>query len=102
MLIILRHITGGSAHDSGPEHRNLRDALDAKVETNRPNPYNLTHREHGILQLVADGQSDKQIADALGVSIYTVNKHVGNILSKMMAKSRTEAGVRALRERLVS
>ena len=45
--------------------------------------------------------ADKQIADALGISMYTVNKHVGNVLGKMNAVSRTEAGVRAVKEGLL-
>ena len=53
-----------------------------------------------MLHLVAEGAADKQIAESLGISIYTVNKHVGNILGKMGAASRTEAGVRAIREGL--
>ena len=36
-----------------------------------------------------------------GISIFTVNKHVGNILGKMNAASRTEAGVRAIKESLL-
>jgi DNA-binding NarL/FixJ family response regulator len=67
----------------------------------RPNPYLLTERETVILSLVAEGHADKQIAETLRISTYTVNKHVGNILGKMNAASRTEAGVRALREHLV-
>jgi PAS domain S-box-containing protein len=65
------------------------------------NPYGLTYRELAVLHLVAEGSADKQIAEALGISIYTANKHVGNILGKMNAASRTEAGVRALREGLL-
>ena len=54
-----------------------------------------------VLNLVVEGMADKQIADTLGISIFTVNKHVGNILGKMNATSRTEAGVRAIREGLL-
>jgi len=54
-----------------------------------------------VLQGMADGLADKEIGLALGVSRFTVNKHVCNILRKMGAASRTEAAVRALRMGLI-
>jgi DNA-binding NarL/FixJ family response regulator len=53
-----------------------------------------------VLYLLSEGLSDKQIALALGVTNYTVNKHVGAILAKMDARSRTAAAVMAIRQRL--
>ena len=64
--------------------------------------YGLTFRELTVLHLVADGKADKEIAVALGISPLTAQKHVANILSKMEAASRTDAGVRAVREGLIS
>jgi DNA-binding CsgD family transcriptional regulator len=64
-------------------------------------PYGITRRERAVLQLVVDGKADKEIAGALGITIYTANKHVSSILSKMNAASRTEAGVRAIKEGLL-
>jgi DNA-binding CsgD family transcriptional regulator len=66
-----------------------------------PGPYTLTVREVMVLRLVAGGKSDKEIAIALGISTLTSHKHVHNILLKMDAASRTEAGVRAVREGLI-
>jgi DNA-binding NarL/FixJ family response regulator len=63
--------------------------------------YGLSLREIDVLSYVTKGMADKQIAAALGISIFTVNKHVGGILEKMQAASRTEAGVRAVQERIV-
>lgn len=65
------------------------------------NPYKLTERELAVLRHIAEGAADKQIAKALGISSYTVNKHVASILAKMHVSSRTAAGVRALREGLL-
>jgi PAS domain S-box-containing protein len=102
VLLILRDFTAIKWHEAEEERRRLRDELDQRVEERiRTNPYSLTYRELAILHLVADGAADKQIAESLGISTYTVNKHVGNILGKMNASSRTEAGVRAIRERLL-
>ena len=81
----------------------LQEGREGKAERRVPgrNPYGLTIRESTVLSLVADGQADKEIALALAISPYTVSKHVASILLKMDAHSRTEAGVRAVREGLV-
>lgn len=50
-----------------------------------------TPREEEVLQLVTQGWSNQQIADALTISIKTVKTHVSNILSKLQFKDRTEA-----------
>jgi DNA-binding NarL/FixJ family response regulator len=68
----------------------------------RRNRDGLTFRELTVLNLLAAGTTDKEIADKLCLSIYTVNKHVANILGKMQATSRTEAAVRAAREGLAT
>ena len=58
----------------------------------------LTRREREILLHLASGRADKEIAALLALSPTTVHKHVANILSKMNARSRTEAAMRAVRE----
>lgn len=80
-----------------------RDELEGKVERQmvRRNPYGLTFREFTVLNLVAAGKADKEIALELGISLLTVHKHVGAILGKMHASSRTDAAARALREGLL-
>jgi DNA-binding NarL/FixJ family response regulator len=56
-------------------------------------PGGLTERELEVLQLPADGLSNKEIAQALSVTVRTANFHVGNILHKLGAISRVEAFV---------
>jgi DNA-binding NarL/FixJ family response regulator len=51
----------------------------------------LTLRESEVLQLLAQGLANKQIAVALGISEHTVKFHVSSIYSKLGASSRTEA-----------
>ncbi len=63
--------------------------------------YGLSAREMDVLQRIARGLADKQIAAELGLSTFTVSRHVGAILTKMRAASRTEAGVRAVQEGMV-
>jgi DNA-binding NarL/FixJ family response regulator len=64
-------------------------------------PYSLSDRELVVLFLITEGLADKEIAVALGVTSYTVNKHVGAILSKMNVRSRTAAAVLAIRQHLL-
>lgn len=61
----------------------------------------ITAREHEVLQLLATGQGNRQIAQTLGISPETVQTHVRNILSKLAAESRLAAVAKALRYRLV-
>ena len=52
----------------------------------------LTGREVGVLRLVAQGRSNKEIAEQLVITEMTVRTHVSNILSKLHLASRTQAG----------
>jgi NarL family two-component system response regulator LiaR len=60
----------------------------------------LTEREVEVLRLVAHGESNQEIAAALGIGEGTVRVHVSNILSKLHLASRTQAALYALREGL--
>lgn len=51
----------------------------------------LTEREKEILRLIKDGKASKQIADILGISIYTVNRHRQNIIEKLSVGNSVEA-----------
>lgn len=62
----------------------------------------LTQREVEVLQLVAQGYENKEIAEKLVVSEATVRTHVSNILSKLHLATRTQAALYALREGLAS
>lgn len=54
-----------------------------------------------MLRLIADGLTNRQIADQLYISIRTAAVHVGNILAKTGAASRTEAAAWARRKGLL-
>jgi predicted ATPase/DNA-binding CsgD family transcriptional regulator len=61
----------------------------------------LTAREHEVATLIAQGKSNREIADALVVSYRTVETHVGTILSKLSLTSRAQIAVWALERELV-
>jgi DNA-binding NarL/FixJ family response regulator len=61
----------------------------------------LTARERDILGLLVNGLSDREIAGRLSLSHRTVSNHVGRILAKLDAPSRTAAVAITLREGLV-
>jgi DNA-binding NarL/FixJ family response regulator len=62
----------------------------------------LTPREMEVLQLLAEGMTNKAIAEHLQISRHTVKFHVKAILGKLNAQSRTEAVVRATRSGLLA
>jgi NarL family two-component system response regulator LiaR len=66
------------------------------------NPEMLTERETDVLRLLAQGQSNKEIAHSLGIGDKTVMTHVSSILSKLGVLSRTQAALYAVRIGLVS
>jgi DNA-binding NarL/FixJ family response regulator len=61
----------------------------------------LTAREREILALVAQGHSNREIADTLVISERTARTHVSNVLTKLQLSSRTQAALLAIREGLI-
>ncbi len=72
-------------------------SLDAAVSAGAPDPFGLTRREREVLVLVAQGRTNRQIADELFISENTAGVHVSNILGKLGVASRTEAAAVAVR-----
>jgi len=62
----------------------------------------LTERELAVLELLAHGLHNKQVATRLGISRRTVERHCDNIYDKLGVGSRTEAVVQAISAKLVS
>lgn len=67
-----------------------------------PTPDPLTARELEVLRLVAQGMSNREIAEKLVITELTVSTHVSNILSKLHLASRTQAALFALKGGLAS
>ncbi len=55
----------------------------------------LSEREREVLRLVAQGASNAEISAALVVEVNTVKRHMGNIMSKLQARNRTQAVAQA-------
>ncbi len=63
--------------------------------------HDLTEREITVLRLVADGKTNKEIANALNLSEKTVKNHVRNIFHKLHVYDRTQAAILAIRKGLI-
>lgn len=61
----------------------------------------LTQREAEVLKLITTGQTNRQIAETMGISYETVKEHVQNMLRKIGVSDRTQAAVWAVRNGLV-
>src|SRR6266513_2035690 len=73
-----------------------------QVVSTPESPEALTARETEVLRLLAQGQSNKQIAHSLHNTEQTIKTHVSKILSKLGVQSRTQATLYAIRVGLVS
>lgn len=90
IVAAIREVQQGGAPMTGGVARRVVASLQepAPGEANLPN---LSAREREILALVADGRADKEIAQHLGVSNWTVYWHLKNIYAKLHVRSRTQA-----------
>ena len=83
-----------------------RKALDhfmrTTTKTGGPKTQPLTDRETEVLRLAAKGQSNREIADELSLSMRTVQAHLRNIFNKLKVGSRTEAVIAALKNGLLT
>ncbi len=61
----------------------------------------LTERETDVLRLLAQGQTNQEIAARLNISTTTVRSHVSNILLKLNASNRTQAALTAIERKLL-
>jgi predicted ATPase/DNA-binding CsgD family transcriptional regulator len=87
-------IPSGAEFSGRPAHSDNKHDLGSS-------PPSLTPREFEVLNLLAEGRSNPQIAEALFISPRTATTHVTNILAKLGVASRTEAVARAIRDSLL-
>jgi two-component system, NarL family, response regulator NreC len=81
----------------------LEDYLKKLQRTGSEDSYDLlTPREREILQLVAEGKSNKEVANLLHLSVYTVETHRANVMEKLKLKSVPELILYAVRKGIIS
>jgi DNA-binding NarL/FixJ family response regulator len=61
----------------------------------------ITQREREVLNIMASGASNQEIAETLSISLQTVKSHVSNILTKLQAKSRLQAAEFGIKQGLI-
>src|SRR5688572_4375728 len=104
----LKQIHSGSKYFSGAVSNVLANRLlnaQTKPYTNKTaeleDTYNLTRREKEILQMVVDGKQNKQIAEASGKSVRTIETHRFNIMKKLGVNNAIDMVNKAVKENLV-
>ena len=81
------------------------EAAGALIHATRPTKqpsFDLTEREREVLNLVVQGHSNQQIAEAMVISVATVKAHISSILSKLQVSSRAEASAYAIKHKIVT
>jgi len=86
----------------------LRTAVDALLQNGRKTlaertteAAHLSAREVDVLRLLGNGDSNKDIGEALSITLDTVKKHVRNVIDKLQARSRTHAAIIAAQAGIV-
>jgi NarL family two-component system response regulator LiaR len=93
---------GEPSLDPAIARRVLHELSHPLKEARGRTPDPLTAREVEVLRLVAQGRSNREIAERLTVTEMTIRTHLSNILGKLHLASRTQAALYALREGLAS
>ncbi len=85
LLLAIREVYKGNAYFSPSIAKRLRDRCRQAFNDGQPLKRNvdLTSREAEVLQLIAEGMPNKQIAGELGISIKTVEKHRQQVMNKL-------------------
>ncbi len=78
----------------------LQTFLDAKRNTREPSP--LTQREREVIQLVAEGKGNKEVANSLGISLRTAETHRTNIMRKLDCHSLSDLVRYAIRNSIIT
>jgi non-specific serine/threonine protein kinase len=74
-----------------PLEQAVAEALELTAAPPAARPVPLTPREHEVLRLLVAGKSDREIGEALFISVRTAEGHVAHLLTKLGARTRSEA-----------
>ncbi|WP_129632835.1 response regulator [Candidatus Oscillochloris fontis] len=92
----VRQVLRGETFINGTMTVQLLQRLATSHETNTTSPIQITRREQEVLQLIAEGKTNREIGQILSISIGTVKIHVEHIIAKLGVSDRTQAAVRAI------
>jgi pimeloyl-ACP methyl ester carboxylesterase/DNA-binding CsgD family transcriptional regulator len=113
LVIIAENSIAGRVHDAniaaldrflrvGTAKAHTPEAAGEASATAGAASHGLTVRETQVLRLVAGGSKNKEIANELGVSVSTVERHLVNLYTKIRARGRADAIAYALRHRIAA
>jgi PAS domain S-box-containing protein len=94
-------LEGGAALYTGLAHPFAGDSLPARPPAGAGQRYGLESAEVRLIQLLAAGFTDRDVASVLGLSEWAVSREVTIVLQKMRVSSRTEACMRAIKASLI-
>jgi DNA-binding NarL/FixJ family response regulator len=104
LILAVRAVAGGKSFFSPTVSKVLLvDYMRKLKRSGAEDAYDLlTPREREILQLVAEGKSNKDVANLLNLSVYTVETHRSNVMQKLHLKGVPELTLYAVRKGLIS
>jgi len=104
LIRAIHAVTNGKSFFSPAVSKVLLDDYMRKLQKlGAEDPYDLlTPREREILQLVVEGKSNKDVANLLNLSVYTVETHRSNIMEKLNLKGVPELMLYAVRKGIIS
>jgi DNA-binding NarL/FixJ family response regulator len=94
VLDSVQDVYEGKSSINGIIARKVLEYFQKQPAVKNPDEYNLTKREHEILELLMQGLSYKEIADQCNISTQTLNSHIKNIYNKLGVHSRAEASAK--------
>ena len=91
----VRSVSAGETYVTSAMAGHLLSELTRQQRGLRAEPVQLSERELGVLELVAQGRTNKEIANILSLSEKTVKHYMTNILQKLQVRNRVEAALKA-------
>lgn len=101
LLAAIRAVSRGDGALHPSAARVLMQSFKAAPRSSASNDA-LTQTELKVLHLLANGSSNRELAESLGVSVRTVTTHVRNILDKLQLENRTQAALYAREHGLIA
>lgn len=102
LLQAIDTVAAGRSYLSSAVAQHVVDAITREGHTSPPDLRCLTSREREVLQLIAEGLSNKEVATELGVSTRTIDSHRSNLMEKLSIRKVPGLVRFAIREGLLS